>query len=159
MVRDWAAVRFLFRFLFSTCVCVIVSCLMQPFSLFVLLSSQMALILVSVLISAIPVAYCFPTAFQDLGGLSSEYQLLFCTPQLPPCRMSSCQRLLPALWQKTGLKSENRPSTLGSRWPVFPLCSVAPSLHHFILVKFQSACFFFSFSTYQKTGLPSSSWP
>lgn len=57
---------------------------MRPFSLFVLLSSQMALILVSVLISAIPVAYCFPTAFQDLGGLGSEYQLLFCTPQSLP---------------------------------------------------------------------------
>lgn len=33
---------------------------------------MMALILVSVLISAIPVAYCFPTAFQDLGGLGKN---------------------------------------------------------------------------------------
>lgn len=36
----------------------------------------MALILVSVLISAIPLTYCFPAAFQDLGGLHSEYRLL-----------------------------------------------------------------------------------
>lgn len=37
----------------------------------------MALTLVSILISAIPVTYCFPTAFEDLGDMDSEYRLVF----------------------------------------------------------------------------------
>lgn len=36
---------------------------------------KMALTLVSILIVAIPVAYCYPTAFQDLEELGSKYHL------------------------------------------------------------------------------------
>lgn len=41
----------------------------------VFLSWQMALTLVSILIAAIPVAYCYPTAFQDLEDHGSKYHL------------------------------------------------------------------------------------
>lgn len=33
----------------------------------------MALMLVSILIAAVPVTYCYPSAFQDLGEMSSKY--------------------------------------------------------------------------------------
>lgn len=32
----------------------------------------MALTLVSILIAAVPVAYCYPTAFEDLKGIDSK---------------------------------------------------------------------------------------
>ncbi len=47
----------------------------------------MALTLISILIAAIPVAYCYPTAFQDLEESSSKYPYTWAV-------MISCEQLL-----------------------------------------------------------------
>lgn len=52
----------------------------------------MALTLVSILIAAIPVTYCFPTAFQELEEIGSKYYFIWAF--MNSCDFYQCEFLL-----------------------------------------------------------------
>lgn len=93
----WVMFRFSFSHPCVLCVCVFnaakhllhARCLLELFAKVLFgFFSKMALTLVSILISAIPVTYCFPTAFEDLGEMDSEYRLVFGSRGLPQATSS-----------------------------------------------------------------------
>lgn len=76
---------------------------------YLFLHLKMALTLVSILMAAIPVAYCYPTAFQDLEETSSKYHLTWwlyisvrsCSSDCPLWQILSC---VPVTANRTSIK-------------------------------------------------------